>query len=160
MNKMAWKVWAPPKVNFFAWLAIRNRIWTANCRERRGWDNCRLCPLCIQIQETAAHLISQCRYTKRLWNMVKSWLGIPSVCTHEWAGDAFLREWCKMMLCNAMESRKVMSSITVLVTWTIWKERNARVFNNKFAPPTILLQIIKDKKRRGCEAFEFYNKGE
>jgi hypothetical protein len=84
MNKMVWKVWAPPKVKFFAWLAIRNRIWTADRLERRGWDNCGLCPLCMQTQETAAHLFSQCRYTKRLWDMVKSWLGIPSVRTHEW----------------------------------------------------------------------------
>jgi hypothetical protein len=39
-------------------------------------------------------------------------------------------------------NRKIMKSLIMLVTWTIWKERNARVFNNK-APTTILLAVIK-----------------
>jgi hypothetical protein len=29
MNKMVWKVWAPPKVKNHAWLALQNRIWMA-----------------------------------------------------------------------------------------------------------------------------------
>jgi hypothetical protein len=64
---LVWKVWATPQVKFFAWLAIRNRIWTADRLERRVWENCGLCPLCKQTQETTAHLFSHCRYTKRLW---------------------------------------------------------------------------------------------
>ena len=36
MKKVIWKVWAPPKVKFFAWLAIQNLVWTADRRERRG----------------------------------------------------------------------------------------------------------------------------
>jgi hypothetical protein len=76
MNKMVWKVWAPPKIKFFAWLAIRNRLWTSDWLERRGWDNCGLCPLCNQHNETAAHLFSHYRYTKRLWGMIRDWLGL------------------------------------------------------------------------------------
>jgi hypothetical protein len=38
--------------------------------------------------------------------MVKSELGIPSVDTDEWASDASLRERCKMMLCNVIETKK------------------------------------------------------
>jgi hypothetical protein len=30
MNMLVWKSWAPPKIKFFAWLAIRNRLWTAD----------------------------------------------------------------------------------------------------------------------------------
>ena len=29
MDQMVWKAWAPPKVKFFAWLALQDRIWTA-----------------------------------------------------------------------------------------------------------------------------------
>jgi hypothetical protein len=35
----------------------------------------------------------------------------------------------------------------MLVSWTIWKERNARVFNNKAAPAGVLLEIIKNDVR-------------
>jgi hypothetical protein len=63
-----------------------------------------------------------------------------------------------------MENRKAISSITMLVTWTIWKERNARVFNNKSAPPTILLQIIKDEAKlwsaAGAKHLSFVISGE
>jgi hypothetical protein len=34
-NKLVWKIWAPPKVKFFAWLAIRNRLWTAGRLEKK-----------------------------------------------------------------------------------------------------------------------------
>jgi hypothetical protein len=39
-NKIIWKVWVILKVKFFSWLTIWNRIWTADCFERGGWDNC------------------------------------------------------------------------------------------------------------------------
>uniref|UniRef100_A0A8R7TRE4 Reverse transcriptase zinc-binding domain-containing protein n=1 Tax=Triticum urartu TaxID=4572 RepID=A0A8R7TRE4_TRIUA len=44
MDFMIWKAWDPPKIKFFAWFAIQDRIWTADRLERRGWENCRLCP--------------------------------------------------------------------------------------------------------------------
>lgn len=46
MDLIVWKVWAPPKVKIFAWLALQDRIWTADRLERREWPNCGLCPLC------------------------------------------------------------------------------------------------------------------
>ena len=45
MNKTIWKVWAPSKVKLSSWLAIQNRIWTADRLEKRGWENCGLCTL-------------------------------------------------------------------------------------------------------------------
>ena len=74
MKKIVWKVWAPPKCKFFAWLIIQNRVWTADRLRRRGLPNCDLCPLCKQTGETAAHLLFQCRFAKRIWYMVKDWL--------------------------------------------------------------------------------------
>jgi hypothetical protein len=47
------------------------------------------------------------------------------------------------MTCAANPNCKAMKSLTMLVSWTIWKERNARVFNNKAAPTTILFAAIK-----------------
>ena len=141
MNKLVWKAWAPPKIKFFAWLAIQNRLWTADRLEKRGWNNCGLCPLCKQTGETAAHLFTQCRYSRRLWGMIKSWLGASCIREEEWTADITIEEWWTLMACKA----KAMASVTMLVSWTIWKERNARVFNNKSAPPTILFDIIKSE---------------
>jgi hypothetical protein len=49
------------------------------------------------------------------------------------------------MACSAKPNRKALASITMLVSWTIWNERNARVFNNKAAPTAVLLEIIKSE---------------
>jgi hypothetical protein len=31
-----WKMWAPPKCKFFAWLIFQNRVWTSNRPVRRN----------------------------------------------------------------------------------------------------------------------------
>ena len=40
---------------------------------------------------------------------------------------------------------KGLKSAIILITWEVWKERNAWVFNNKFAMPTVLFEKIKDE---------------
>jgi hypothetical protein len=75
--------------------------------------------------------------------MVKNWIGIPSMCTIEWSDDLTLEVWWTKLLKDAMANRKAIASIIMFVNWTIWKERNARVFNNKTTPPTMLIEIIK-----------------
>jgi hypothetical protein len=133
----------PPQLKFFAWLAIHIRLWTSNRLERRGWTNCGLCPLCKQTQETAAHLLSHCRFTKRLWEMVKVWLGTDSFDTNGWTDDIALQSWWENMSSTNVPNRKALASLTILVSWTIWNERNARVFRNKSTPPLVLLNNIK-----------------
>jgi hypothetical protein len=43
-------------------------------------------------------------------------------------------------------SRKGIGSLTLLISWEIWCERNARVFRNKHAPSIVVLDKVK------CEA--------
>lgn len=85
MNKTIWKVWAPPKVKFFSWLTIQNRIWTADRLEKRGWENCGLCTLCKRANETSSHLFFKCRFAMRVWRMVKDWLGLGTLEINGWA---------------------------------------------------------------------------
>ena len=68
MDQMVWKPWAPPKIKFFAWLALQDRIRTADRLAKRGWPNCGPCPLCRGVQECGTHLFFRCHFTLRLWN--------------------------------------------------------------------------------------------
>jgi hypothetical protein len=34
-SRRIWRNWAPPRVKFFVWLAVRHRPWTADRRRRR-----------------------------------------------------------------------------------------------------------------------------
>ena len=115
MNKVVWKASAPPKIKFFAWLAIQNRLWTADRLEKRGLTNCGLCPLCKQAQETAAHLFFQCRYSKRIWGMVKNWLGLHYLSFSDWTPGHGLGDWWISMSDSRTPNRKAMESITMLV---------------------------------------------
>jgi hypothetical protein len=44
-------------------------------------------------------------------------------------------------------NRKAMASITLLVMWEIWNERNDRVFHNKSSPLHVMLDRIKREER-------------
>jgi hypothetical protein len=44
---------------------------------------------------------------------------------------------------GTIQQRKAIASLSLLITWEIWNERNTRVFHNKHAPPSAILDIIK-----------------
>ena len=139
-----WKAWAPPKCKFFAWLIIHNRVWTADRLQRRGWPNCDKCPLCSQVQESAAHLIFKCRFSVRIWNAVFAWLGL-AIPTAPWLLFDSVKSWWDAVLSDNTLPMKALSSLLLLVGWEIWNERNARVFRSKAAPVAIVMRRIKDE---------------
>jgi hypothetical protein len=85
--------------------------------------------------------------------LVIEWLGIANIHTQDWVPGIEIEEWWATLACVAKPNYKAIASIAMLVSWTIWNERNARVFNNKAAPMTVLLELIKRSAsldRRGC----------
>lgn len=108
MKRLVWKAWAPPKAKLFAWLALQNRLWTADRLARRGWQNCGLCPLCKATPETADHLLLHCRFTTRIWSLLKDWLGIP-LDQSLWPTLSF-KDWWQQMSCVGVPNRKAMAS--------------------------------------------------
>jgi len=43
----------------------------------------------------------------------------------------------------AVVPKKAVRSLTMLISWEVWKERNNRFFNRKETPPTRLMEKIK-----------------
>ena len=147
MNKTIWKVWAPPKVKFFSWLAIQNRIWTADRLQKRGWENCGLCALCRRANETSGHLFFKCQFILCIWRMVKAWLGLGALEMNRWGTERNIKCWWTSMSKPNTTNRKAMASLTMLVCWVIWNERNARVFQKKSTPPHYILKLIQEEAR-------------
>ena len=147
MNKTVWKVWAPPKVKFFSWLAIQNRIWTVDRLEKRGWENCGLCTLCKRANETSSHLFFKCRFTRRIWQMVKTWLRLEALDVDSWGTERSTKHWWTNMSRPNTPYRKAMASLTMLICWVIWNERNARVFRKKSTPPHYILKLIQEEAK-------------
>lgn len=141
IGSSVWKIWAPPKIKFFSWLFVQDRIWTSDRLERRHWDNCGNCPLCNRVLESVEHLFVHCRFSIRIWALIKDWLGLHLLFPNTWTTLPLIDWW------NLMTKHKGMASITLLVTWEIWNERNARVFKNKHAPPTVIFDKIRNEAR-------------
>jgi hypothetical protein len=70
--------------SFFVWLILRDRVWTADRLQRRGWPNCGDCQLFMLKPESMVHLLFKCRYSLRIWNYIISWLGLDSADISLW----------------------------------------------------------------------------
>ena len=147
MYKVVWTAWALPKVKFLAWLAIQDRLWTSVCLAKRGWPNSGLCTLCRREQETVEQIFFQCRYTLRVWEMVRAWLQLIDLDTSGWAAYRSIHEWWCESASAHYAHKKVMPSIFMLVSKAIWDERNARVFRGRSAPTFTTLQPIKHEAK-------------
>ena len=138
MYAAVWRAWAPPKCKLFVWLVIQNSVWTADRLVRRGWPNCGLCPLCKQVQETSTHLLCHCRFSVRVWCAIVDWLGLPDVKPRDWSTMGSVDEWWIGVSQVRGHSRKVMSSMLMLISWELWKERNG----GSSATPRLLQQSL------------------
>jgi hypothetical protein len=145
LYKIVWKAWATPKAKNHGWLALQNRLWTADRLRKRGWDNCGLCPLCKQTEETNNHLFVHCRFSVRVWELLKEWLHIQDLHPRLWAG-LDIQDWWSLLAEAPGAHRKGVASLTLLTVWMIWEERNARIFKHKLSPTFVILDKIK------CEA--------
>ncbi|CAN6163562.1 unnamed protein product [Urochloa humidicola] len=152
LDNLIWKVWAPPKCKFFGWLAYQNRLWTADRLDRRGWPNQKKCPLCRHTDESALHLFAHCRYTRRVWSELRRTLSATIADTAAWKACRNMPHWWKQASTSGALSNKATRSLLLLVSWEIWKERNARIFQRKEASVQSILMKIKDEIRAWCLA--------
>lgn len=95
--------------------------------------------------ESVGHLLFKCRFTIRLLGTIREWLHLHSTNPSSWSTIPSIQAWWSGMSDAHRPNWKVMASLTMLSSWVIWNERNARVFRHKPAPPPILLVIIKEE---------------
>ena len=82
LNEIIWSAWAPPKCNFFSWLAVKIKSgpWIDY---RWGWPHNPACVLCRIVPETGMHLFSECRFIRRICADITTWLAEPSLYPHK-----------------------------------------------------------------------------
>jgi hypothetical protein len=125
-----WRNGAPVKCKIFMWLAILDRQWTSARRFRRGLqDDTAPCFVCLQEEDAMDHLFTQYVHARQVWFLCFSGMGIAAVppsanCKlEEW----WLREHSKF----SAKTRKNLDALIILGCWSLWKNRNAWVFNNQ-----------------------------
>ena len=96
-----------------------------------------------RVIESAHHLLSECRYTRRIRQLAAEWIGYPELDPNRWRPSDSVLSWWLNISTTAAVPKKAVRSLTMLISWEVWKERNNRVFNQKETPPTRLMEKIK-----------------
>ena len=125
-----WKCWAPLACKIFMWLAVQYRLWTSDRRVRHNLqDQISQCFLCDQEEDTVDHILLQCVFSRQVWFTCILRMGLPTELCPTY--DSGLAHWWsdtrKRFLKHA---RKEFDSFVMLICWTLWKQRNARVFGS------------------------------
>lgn len=138
---VVWKSWAPLKCKFFAWLLSINRILTADRLMARHWPNCYFCPLCRRNLETGHHLFTECLWVLQYWRQAAAMFGVASFDPDMWSGTYPLSAWLLGLAGTTKRGR----SIALFLVWFIWKERNARIFDDSDRTVQALLHAAKEE---------------
>ncbi|KAK1661991.1 hypothetical protein QYE76_050150 [Lolium multiflorum] len=119
-----WLSRAPYSCKFFAWLAAKNRCWTADRLQRRGLPRPPACPLCDQEPESLQHLLLGCVVSREVWFWALRCWGKENGSQRRTPS----LEWWSSRTCPAAHRRDMWTAI-ILVFWCIWRHRNDVVFN-------------------------------
>jgi hypothetical protein len=123
--KGIWRIKAPPRVAFFAWIAARSKILTIDNLRRRGIIVINRCWLCESDGETVDHLLLHCGVVNALWNVIFSRFGLCWVMLSS-VKELFACWWSG----GRSRSAAVWKMAPLCLMWCIWRERNARCFED------------------------------
>lgn len=137
-----WKSPAPSKVVTFSWLEIIDRIPT---RSNLAWRHVlapgesRECVFCAHGEETSTHLFVHCEVAVLIWRKLMDWLEVSFITPQH----LLIHFDCWNAACNSRRLLKAFKLIWHAVIWSIWKEMNARIFNNQIKHFEVVVDEIK-----------------
>jgi hypothetical protein len=137
-----WKSPAPSKVIAFSWMAFLDRIPTRSNLELHRvltQEDPRNCVMCGHREETTTHLFLHCDLTCLLWRLVFDWLGVNFITPQ----NLYMHLSCWSDEVNSRWLKKALWLIWHATIWTMWKERNARIFKNQFKNVDELVDEVK-----------------
>ncbi|RLN04975.1 hypothetical protein C2845_PM13G05910 [Panicum miliaceum] len=141
------KTRAPGRVKFFLWLVLHDRCWTACRRKRHGLQEGDRCIFCDQHSETISHLLTQCYFAREVWfKLLRRW-GQQRLTPRHNNPQEFADWWYTSRKRLHKESRKTFDSMVAATSWTIWKERNSRVFRSTQETADHLVVQVVDEAR-------------
>lgn len=62
-----------------------------------------------------------------------------------WRHEDSVKDWWLKAVSGGGDHTKATTSLMMLVSWEIWKEHNARIFQNVSGPTSIVIAKIKEK---------------
>ncbi|KAL4312348.1 hypothetical protein GQ457_01G050470 [Hibiscus cannabinus] len=144
-NMLVWRGVAPPKVEIFSWLVIRQRIPVRVNLAARGLILSPIsdvsCPLCGQAPESVAHLLFSCTVTWNVWMRCAAYWGLSLVFPND--PKAFLLAWHGFGVSKSIDS--IWHLIPFAVLWTIWLFRNDIIFSKSRLDCTQIFFLVRKR---------------
>ena len=138
-----WKTKAIPKCKLHTWLLFHNKCLTADNLAKRGWPHNPVCPLCNNAPETAIHLHVSCAFSQTVWTKLLADLHLPGALCPSLTANNLRRCWSAVntIVVPALLIKR-WKSLAMLTWWSLWKERNNRIFRNKSRLPNEVAEHI------------------
>ncbi|KAE8716557.1 L-tryptophan--pyruvate aminotransferase 1 [Hibiscus syriacus] len=144
-DKVPWHklIWFPlhiPKFSIITWMTILDRLPTRERLTRMGITTVDSCVLCNEAIESRNHLFADCTLAASLWkeilnlnHLIKppmSWDNMPAWASNSWKGKSLLTSIMKIAWCTFI--------------YTVWEERNMRLFQGRARSVEEMLNSIKE----------------
>uniref|UniRef100_A0A8I6YBX2 Reverse transcriptase zinc-binding domain-containing protein n=1 Tax=Hordeum vulgare subsp. vulgare TaxID=112509 RepID=A0A8I6YBX2_HORVV len=121
------------------WCASETRDQRPETRDQRP------CILCCREPETLDHLLVGCVFARTIWYEVLSWCRLTA---HPPDGTLGFFEWLTTQIHPSPSAlRKGFTLLAILTAWSIWKHRNAGIFDGLQPSTARLLTTIQDEAR-------------
>jgi hypothetical protein len=141
-----WRSWAPLKCKVFAWLALHSRLWTADRRFRFDLQRTRsACYTSLQEEDSVQHIMAGCVYTREVWFGCLQ--GLQLGVDPPLQDDTMQSWWSQTRARFRSKETRGFDSLVVLVSWRLWRQRNARCFQNtqkQYSVRGLIEQIMAD----------------
>ncbi|XP_074301050.1 uncharacterized protein LOC141632399 [Silene latifolia] len=133
-----------PRYRFITVLAMQHGLSTIDNICKRGYCIPNRCALCLKACESQLHLFFQCEFSGQVLQAILTWQGItraPLSLNHELrrlsklTGRGWRKKWARCALAAAV--------------YSLWQERNARIFTDTHATLEQLVHKIKTLARIG-----------
>jgi hypothetical protein len=115
-----WSLHVPPRIHTFLWLLSKDKLMTKDNLQKRNLNKPLDCVFCKE-HETINHIFFDCVVARNVWEKVSEFFGLPPISDYL----SVARIW----LANTKHAAQ--NTIYSAVLWSIWKIRNALVFDNQ-----------------------------
>jgi hypothetical protein len=134
--KMIWKSRCTPRIKFFAWLILVDRLNTNSMLQRRHL-NVQSSPICVMCNlgelETIEHLFFDCPFAQECWSTI----GIT------W--DESLQLFDRLTQARSSHVIPFFAEAALIAAWELWKLRNDKVFQRRDPSPGLWLSNFKSQ---------------
>ena len=159
--KGIWHLDIMPKIQIFLWQMCHNALPVTGNFIHTRMSATQLdpqCPLCATDIESIDHLFQGCPHTLSIWDLAKQHRWIPLQFTPN-TTFPWLTQWGS---CLATYDKKILQRIAFLL-WSMWKMRNAVIFQQKVVQPIKCLtrakKLCAEWRIRTCMSVDHLTKG-